>query len=137
MIGEVGWPSAGRMRSGALPSPANQARVIHDILARGKRENFRVNIIEAFDQPWKRYQEGTVGGHWGLITDAPRAQKFDWGAPVSNHPHWRWQAAGGVAFAALVFGAAFAVRRCAPCAHGADARPLDRDRGDRGCRAAC
>ena len=116
VIGEVGWPSAGRMRSGALPSPANQARVLHDILARGKRENFRVNIIEAFDQPWKRYQEGTVGGHWGLFTDPPRARKFTWGAPVSNHPYWRWQAAGGVAFAALVFGAAFAARRNMPSA---------------------
>jgi glucan 1,3-beta-glucosidase len=113
VIGEVGWPSAGRMRSGALPSPANQARVLHDILARGKRESFRVNIIEAFDQPWKRYQEGTVGGHWGLITDPPRRLKFIWGSPVSNHPHWRWQAAGGVAFAALVCGAAFATRRSA------------------------
>ena len=54
VIGEVGWPSAGRMREGALPSPANQARVLHDVLARGKRENFHVNLIEAFDQPWKR-----------------------------------------------------------------------------------
>ena len=114
VIGEVGWPSAGRMRSDALPSPANQARVLHDILARGKRDNFRVNIIEAFDQPWKRYQEGTVGGHWGLITDPPRKLKFVWGTPVSNHPQWRWQAAGGVAFAALVFGAVFATRRSAP-----------------------
>ncbi len=110
VIGEVGWPSAGRMRSGALPSPANQARVVQDILARGKRESFRVNIIEAFDQPWKRYQEGTVGGHWGLISDQPRAEKFTWGASVSNHPHWRWQAAGGVAFAGLVFAAAFAAQ---------------------------
>jgi glucan 1,3-beta-glucosidase len=114
VVGEVGWPSAGRMRSGALPSPANQARVVHDLLASSKRENFRVNIIEAFDQPWKRYQEGTVGGHWGLITDPPRAPKFGWGAAVSNHPHWRWQAAGGVAFAALVFGAAAAARRRVP-----------------------
>jgi exo-beta-1,3-glucanase (GH17 family) len=111
VVGEVGWPSAGRMRAGALPSPANQARVIHDVLARGKRENFRVNIIEAFDQPWKRYQEGTVGGHWGLFTDPPRMRKFTWGEPVSNHPHWPWQAAGGIVFAALIFGAAVAVRR--------------------------
>ncbi len=114
VIGEVGWPSAGRMREAALPSPSNQARVIHDILARGKAESFRVNLIEAFDQPWKRYQEGTVGGHWGLFADAPRAQKFSWGVPVSNHPHWRWQAAGGIAFAVLVFGAAIAARRRAP-----------------------
>ncbi len=116
LIGEVGWPNAGRMRSGALPSPVNQARVLHDILGRGKRENFRVNIIEAFDQSWKRYQEGTVGGHWGVITDPPRAQKFEWGVPVSNHPHWRLQAVGGIAFAALVFSAVFAMRRYAPSA---------------------
>jgi glucan 1,3-beta-glucosidase len=91
------------MRAGALPSPANQARALHDILERGKRENFRVNVIEAFDQPWKRYQEGTVGGHWGLITDPPRVNKFAWGLPVSNHPFWPWQAAFGVLLAATVF----------------------------------
>ena len=40
IIGEVGWPSAGRMREGALPSPANQARVIQDVLALAKRRKF-------------------------------------------------------------------------------------------------
>jgi exo-beta-1,3-glucanase (GH17 family) len=110
MIGEVGWPSAGRMREGALPSSADQARVLHDVLEQAKRENFRVNIIEAFDQPWKRYLEGTVGGHWGLIKDSPRDFKFAWGTPVSNHPDWRWQALGGVGFAALVFGGAWLAR---------------------------
>ena len=114
MIGEVGWPSAGRMRAGALPSPSNQARVIADVLASGKRDGFRVNVIEAFDQPWKRNQEGTVGGHWGVFDDATRQPKFVWGAPVSNHPHWRWQAAGGVALAGLVFAAAALARRRAP-----------------------
>ena len=111
MIGEVGWPSAGRMREGALPSPANQARVIADVLERGKREHFRVNVIEAFDQPWKRALEGTVGGHWGLFDDVTRKQKFVWGAPVSNHPNWPWQAAGGIALAVLVFAAAVHARR--------------------------
>ena len=106
VIGEVGWPSAGRMREAALPSPANQARVIADVLERGKRERFRVNVIEAFDQPWKRALEGTVGGHWGLFDDATRQQKFTWGLPVSNHPHWPWQAGGGLVMAALVFAAA-------------------------------
>jgi glucan 1,3-beta-glucosidase len=111
VIGETGWPSAGRMRERALPSRANQARVIQDILVRGKQENFRVNIIEAYDQPWKRFFEGTVGGHWGLLDDATRRFKFSWGAPVSNHPAWRWQALGGVALAGIIFGAAIAARR--------------------------
>jgi glucan 1,3-beta-glucosidase len=110
VIGEVGWPSAGRMRRGALPSPADQARVLTDVLARGKQEHFRVNLIEAFDQPWKRALEGTVGGHWGLFDDSG-ARKFVWGEPVSNHPYWPWQAAGGVALAAMMFAAAVAARR--------------------------
>ncbi|MFM9848678.1 MAG: beta-(1-6) glucans synthase [Hyphomicrobiaceae bacterium] len=110
LIGEAGWPSAGRMREAARASPVSQARAVHDLLARAKAENFRVNVIEAFDQPWKRLQEGTVGGHWGII-DAARRIKFAWGEPVSNHPHWPWQAAGGVVFAALVFAAAMAARR--------------------------
>ncbi len=111
VIGEVGWPSAGRMREGALPSPANQAQVIQDVLALAKRENFRVNVIEAFDEPWKRALEGTVGGHWGLLDDALRTPKFAWGQAVSNHPLWRWQAGGGILFALAVFGAAFVARR--------------------------
>ena len=99
------------MREGALPSPANQARVIQDVLALAKRDNFRVNVIEAFDQPWKRALEGTVGGHWGLLDARHARLKFVWGEAVSNHPLWKWQAAGGVAFAVLVFAAAFAARR--------------------------
>ena len=114
VIGEVGWPSAGRMREGALPSPSNQARVIQDVLALGKRENFHVNVIEAFDEPWKRALEGTVGGHWGLLDDATRTPKFVWGHAVSDHPYWRAQAAGGILFALIVFGAALVARRDAP-----------------------
>ena len=111
MIGEFGWPSAGRMRESALPSPAAQARVIADVLRRGRQEEFRVNLIEAYDQPWKRFLEGTVGGHWGLFDDASRRQKFAWGAPVSNHPHWLLQALGGVALAGAAFAAAMMARR--------------------------
>jgi glucan 1,3-beta-glucosidase len=106
LIGEVGWPSAGRMRDGALPSPSNQARVVQDVLAAAKRGNYHANIIEAFDQPWKRALEGTVGGHWGLFYDADREAKFRLGEPVSDHPYWIMQAGGGILFAALVFAAA-------------------------------
>ena len=111
LIGEVGWPSAGRMREGALPSPANQARVLEEVMARARANHYRVNVIEAFDQPWKRKLEGTVGGYWGLLTSDGREPKFAWGQPVSNHPLWVWQGAAGVALAALVFVAAFAPRR--------------------------
>ncbi|MGH6768045.1 MAG: beta-(1-6) glucans synthase [Xanthobacteraceae bacterium] len=107
-LGEFGWPSAGRMREGALPSPVNAARTMHEVVAQGRRGNYRVNLIEAYDQPWKRKLEGTVGGHWGLIDAYERKPKFVWGQSVSNHPNWRWYAAGGIGFAALVFAAALA-----------------------------
>jgi exo-beta-1,3-glucanase (GH17 family) len=111
LIGELGWPSAGRMRAEALPSPANQARVLHDVLALAKRAHYRVNLMEAFDQPWKEQLEGTVGGHWGLLDGKSRKPKFAWGAAVSNHPHWRLEGAAGLALAAGVFASAFAARR--------------------------
>src|SRR3974390_1277558 len=83
--GARGGPRAGRMREGALPSPANQARVIQDVLAFATRAQFKVNVIESFDAPWKRVFEGTVRGHWGLLDDASRSLKFAFGQPVPNH----------------------------------------------------
>ena len=110
LLGEFGWPSAGRMREGALPSPVNQARTMHEVLRVAKRENYRVNLIEAYDQPWKRQLEGTVGGHWGLFDAYRRSPKFTWGGRVSDHPLWRWQAIGGVGLAVIIFGAGFVCR---------------------------
>jgi glucan 1,3-beta-glucosidase len=103
LIGETGWPSEGRMRAGALPSRTNQARVVSEILAMAKRENFRVNLIEAYDQPWKRQLEGTVGGYWGLIDSMQRMLKYPPGEPISNFPLWKWQMGGGMVLAVLVF----------------------------------
>ena len=111
LIGETGWPSQGRMREGALPSLVNQSLILQEILALAKQRGYRVNVIEAFDQPWKRRLEGTVGGYWGLFDDATRQPKFQWGAPVSNHPYWQSQAALGVAFVIVIFAAAGWTRR--------------------------
>lgn len=111
LLGETGYPSQGRMRDVALPSPSNQARVLHEVIELARRDKFRVNLIEAFDQPWKRYLEGTVGGYWGLFDAYTREPKFAWGQPVSDHPLWRWQALLGIGFAALVFGAALLAER--------------------------
>jgi exo-beta-1,3-glucanase (GH17 family) len=107
LIGEVGWPSSGRMRDSALPSPVNQARVLSGIVATAKAEGWRANLIEAFDQPWKRQLEGTVGGHWGIYDNSTREPKFRFGEPVSNHPDWALKAGLGVGAAFLVFLAAW------------------------------
>jgi glucan 1,3-beta-glucosidase len=102
-IGEVGWPSAGRMREAALPSPSNQARVIGETMTLAQRENFRVNVIEAFNQPWKRWLEGATGGYWGIFERATGAPKFPFSGIVSDHPHWLLQALAGMLLAAIIF----------------------------------
>jgi glucan 1,3-beta-glucosidase len=107
-IGEVGWPSAGRMREAALPSPSNQARVISETMTLAQRENFRVNVIEAFNQPWKRWLEGATGGYWGIFDRATGAPKFAFNGIVSDHPHWLLQALSGVLLAAIIFASALA-----------------------------
>jgi exo-beta-1,3-glucanase (GH17 family) len=114
LIGETGWPSMGRMREGALPSRTNQARVISEILDVAKRENFQVNLIEAYDAPWKRYWEGTVGGNWGLFDGEHRKLKYPPGVAISNYPFWKLQMASGMALAILVFAAAAMTSRRKP-----------------------
>jgi glucan 1,3-beta-glucosidase len=114
LIGETGWPSAGRMRDGALPSRTNQARVVSEILAMAKRDGFRVNLIEAYDQPWKRQLEGTVGGYWGLFDSVQRAPKYPPNVPISNYPLWKLQMGGGMALSILIFGAAWLTLRRRP-----------------------
>ena len=94
------------MREGALPSPVNQARTMHGVLEHAKRENYRVNLIEAYDQPWKRQLEGTVGGYWGLFDSAKRVLKYPPGEAISNYPFWKLEMGCGMALSALVFGAA-------------------------------
>jgi exo-beta-1,3-glucanase (GH17 family) len=103
VIGEVGWPSRGRMREGALPSPVNQARFVSGVVQLAQEEGWKVNLVEAFDQPWKRLMEGTVGGYWGLYDGAGREPKFRFGEAVSNHPDWRLKAGLGIGAALLVF----------------------------------
>ena len=114
LIGETGWPSQGRMREGALPSRTNQARVVSEILQMAKQENFRVNLIEAYDQPWKRQVEGTVGGYWGLFNSDGRELKYPPGEPITNFPLWKWQMAGGLLLCLIVFVSAWATRRRKP-----------------------
>src|SRR5690349_6871872 len=114
LIGETGWPSQGRMREAALPSRTNQARVVSEILDLAKKEGFRVNLIEAYDQPWKRQLEGTVGGFWGLFDSERRELKYPPGQSISNFPLWKWQMGAGLVLSLVVFASAWATTRRKP-----------------------
>ncbi|WP_312391631.1 beta (1-6) glucans synthase [Pseudomonas sp.] len=104
MIGETGWPSEGRQRETALPSRVNEARFIRGFVAMAEQNDWSYNLIEAFDQPWKRASEGAVGGYWGLY-DADRQDKGILEGPVSNLALWpQWLAASALLLlAALLF----------------------------------
>ena len=102
MIGETGWPSAGRPRQAASASVVNEARYLREFLRYAATVHMPYNVIEAFDQPWKRAQEGTAGGYWGIF-DAHARPKFSMQGPVVEESHWwaGWLAgvAGGALFA--------------------------------------
>jgi glucan 1,3-beta-glucosidase len=87
MIGETGWPSAGRPRREARASVVNEARYLREFLRYAATVHMPYNVIEAFDQPWKRAQEGTVGGYWGIF-DAQARPKFAMTGPVVEIPDW-------------------------------------------------
>ncbi|MCQ4346846.1 beta (1-6) glucans synthase [Pseudomonas stutzeri] len=99
-VGEAGWPSEGRQREDALPSRLNEARFVRGFVELAEQHGWRYNLIEAFDQPWKRISEGTVGGYWGLF-DAYREDKGVLAGPVSNLPDWpRWLSLNALLLAA-------------------------------------
>lgn len=91
LIGETGWPSEGRAREDAVPSKINQAKYIREFVKLANEKNWNYNIIEAFDQPWKRVSEGAVGGYWGLF-DENRADKNVFAGDVSNFPNYLYLA---------------------------------------------
>ncbi|BDU19787.1 glycosyl hydrolase family 17 protein [Dyella sp. GSA-30] len=109
MIGETGWPSAGRPRREASASLVNEARYMREFLAYAGSVDMPYNVIEAFDQPWKRAQEGTVGGYWGIF-DVDAQPKFPMKGPVVEESHWLWGIYSGLA-AALLFALAGSWRR--------------------------
>lgn len=100
LLSEVGWPSNGRMRGGADASPADQAIYLRTLVNKLNRQGFNYFVIEAFDQPWKASDEGSVGAYWGVF-NAARQQKFNFEGPVVAIPQWRVLAIGSVVLALL------------------------------------
>ena len=95
ILGEVGWPSEGPWNGGAEPSRVNQATFVRSFLNRAREELLDepiqgipgYNVIEAFDQPWKRADEST-GGSWGMF-DAQRNPKFGMTGSLVEIRNWK------------------------------------------------
>jgi len=87
LIGESGWPSAGRQRGWAVPSVVNEAKFIRSLVQLANKNGFDYNIVEAFNQPWKSKLEGVVGANWGLYS-ADRERVFPLTGKVTENPQW-------------------------------------------------
>lgn len=87
LIGESGWPSAGRQRGMAIPGVVNEAKFIRGMIQIANRHGFDYNIVEAFNQPWKSNLEGVVGANWGLFS-ADRKPVFPLTGAVNENPDW-------------------------------------------------
>ena len=103
IIAEVGWPSLGRTRGDATPSLANQATFLRRFLQIAEEQGYIYYVMEAFDQPWKRFDsEGAVGGYWG-VWDAERQPKFPFTTPIVSIPEWQLLAGISIFIAAVIF----------------------------------
>ena len=96
-IGETGWPAAGRQRGPAVPGRLEQTRFVRELLAVNARAPLGsqavagpgINLIEGFDQPWKRRLEGAMGGYWGMFKADGRPRVTLRGAVVGDPRWWR------------------------------------------------
>jgi exo-beta-1,3-glucanase (GH17 family)/cellulose synthase/poly-beta-1,6-N-acetylglucosamine synthase-like glycosyltransferase len=100
VIGESGWPSAGRAHKGAEASPANQAWFIRNFVQLALEKGYDYYLVEAYDQPWKT-QEGAVGAYWGLF-DANGTPKFAFTGMLRAFPAWRSYASGAALLSLLL-----------------------------------
>ncbi|CAO3415703.1 glycoside hydrolase family 17 protein [Azospirillum doebereinerae] len=102
LVGETGWPTAGRSRGAAVPGLVNKATFVNGFVRMAEQEGFDYNVIEAFDQGWKAKLEGTVGGHWGLY-GSDRVAKFSLAGPVVETRDWPrlFAVSGGLAVVVL------------------------------------
>lgn len=105
-IAETGWPWAGRQRGPALPGPREQAAFVRELRGRLQAQGIDYNLIEAFDQPWKRQFEGAMGGAWGVADASGRLRDPGFG-PLPVDPIavgvWWGAAVGLLASASLAF----------------------------------
>jgi len=91
LIGEAGWPTAGRSRGPATTGVVSAATHLRTLVDTATKNGFDYNVVEAFDQIWKSKLEGTVGAKWGVL-DGSRRPKFPLRGPVVEDHLWPWKA---------------------------------------------
>ena len=102
VITEAGWPSEGRVKRGAVPSPAMASYFYRHFLRLATAKNYDYYVLEAFDQPFKAVKEGAVGAFWGIM-DAEGKPKFSFTGTLTSFKGWATYA-GVAAAGSLIIG---------------------------------
>jgi exo-beta-1,3-glucanase (GH17 family) len=91
VIAEVGWPSNGRPIKQAEPSTANQATFLRRFLAKADQQDLVYYVMEAFDQPWKKALEGSIGTYWAstTLTASPSSNSPRRSQPCLTGVNWQ------------------------------------------------
>ena len=120
ILTETGWPSDGQPFKHATASRENQARFLREFFNRvdeynqvieNDKDKLNYYIVEAFDQPWKKSIEGSVGAYWGVF-DADRHLKYPMDSDIVAMPDWEnWAVAAAIC--SLVLMALFVFTRTA------------------------
>lgn len=105
ILTETGWPSDGQPFKQATASRENQARFLREFFNRvdeynqvieNDKDKLNYYIVEAFDQPWKKSIEGSVGAYWGVF-NADRQLKYPMDSDIVTMPDWQnWAVAAAV-----------------------------------------
>ncbi len=88
VVGEAGWPSEGRTKRFAEPSVANEAYFMRAFVQLAAEKGYDYYLVEAYDQPWKTANEGSVGASWGMYS-AQGEPKFSFSGLLRTFPQWR------------------------------------------------
>ena len=115
LIGESGWPSAGRQRGHAVPGVVNEAKFIRALIKVANDNGFDYNIVEAFNQSWKSALEGVVGANWGMYS-VDREEVFPLTGKVYENPEWLQQTLIAIGLFLAVFSVAFKPLQSLPAA---------------------
>lgn len=102
LLSEVGWPSNGRTRGGAEATQIDQAIYLRTLVNTLNAQGYNYFVIEAFDQPWKIDDEGSVGATGASTTSSasPSSPSRDrwwpfpsgacWRSARWSSPYWPW-----------------------------------------------
>ncbi len=67
IVSEIGHPSCGNSVGGAVPSPANAAAFLINMVSWARAKSIPMFWFEGLDEAWKAAHEGPQGACWGLM----------------------------------------------------------------------